>query len=131
MSSPTFYDFEKRIFELYNNKKFHEALDVAVLARQKFPDRPQRTYFWILCLYSLIGESDKAIATLENALDMGVWWSEQMLKSEPDLKSLQERSDFRDILQRCEKMKVEVQTKNNVELLLFTPPNSKHPLPLS
>jgi tetratricopeptide (TPR) repeat protein len=53
------------------------------------------------CIYSQLGNSDRAVETLRNAIDAGFKFI-QWMRSDPDLQPLRERDDFRELLARFE-----------------------------
>ena len=62
-----FQSYRIQIFDLYNARKYREALAVAFQAKEKFPERNAKTSYWIGCLQSRMGESEEALQTLEKA----------------------------------------------------------------
>src|SRR5207245_8932707 len=97
MRADDFPHYRDQIFDLYNDRKYREALAVAFQAKEKFPERNSKTSYWIGCLQSRLGESEEALQTLEKASKDGVWWPDQALLMEPDLVSHQSTPEFKAI----------------------------------
>src|SRR5437879_11822271 len=91
MRADNFPYYRDQIFDLYNDRKYREALTVAFQAKEKFPKRRAKTSYWIGCLQSRLGESEEALQTLEKASNEGIWWPDQALLIDPDLESLHSR----------------------------------------
>jgi hypothetical protein len=93
------FEFDRaRVFTLYEERRFEEALTVADEAAGRHPDRPAETTFWRACFLSLIGRTDDAVDAFRGALDRGVWWTRTWLESDPDLDPLRSLPAFDDIL---------------------------------
>jgi predicted esterase len=91
---PAFDEVGRAVVRLYGERRYPEALTLARHASGRFSDRRATTSFWIACLLSLIGEHDDAVAVLADGIERGEWWSEGMLRGDPDLAPLQVRADF-------------------------------------
>ncbi len=106
---------------LYNERRYREALDVAVEAASKFPLYDAKTSFWIACLQSRLGEQDEAVRTLQNAVARKIWWPVEVFQ-DPDLDTVRERPEFRRVLEECERLKHDEQSKNYAPELLVRDP---------
>jgi len=51
--------------DAYGRRAYAECLELAVAARDRFPQHRARTTYWIACIRSLTGEPDLAIEELE------------------------------------------------------------------
>src|SRR5256885_17133997 len=96
MRADNFPYYRDQIFDLYNDRKYREALTVAFQAKEKFPERRAKTSYWIGCLQSRLGESEEALQTLEKASKEGIWGPDQAPLMEPDLESLQNRPELKE-----------------------------------
>src|SRR3989442_15282174 len=104
MGANNFPYYRDQIFELYNDRKYREALAVAFQAKEKFPERHAKTSYWIGCLRSRLGESEEALQTLEKASKDGIWGPDQALLMEPDLESLRSRPEFKAIVAESQRL---------------------------
>ena len=124
--------YRDQIFELYNDRKYREALAVAFQAKEKFPERHAKTSYWIGCLQSRLGESEEALQMLEKASKDGIWWPDQALLMEPDLESLQNRPEFKAIIAESQRLKQRALLKAKPGVMVLTPrnfsPEERHPL---
>ena len=127
-----FPSYRNQIFDLYNARKYREALAVAFQAKEKFPERRAKTSYWIGCLESRLGESGEALQTLEKASKDGIWWPEQALMMEPDLEPLQGRSEFKVIIAESRRLKQRALLRAKPGVMVLTPrnfsPEERHPL---
>ena len=132
MRADNFPYYRDQIFDLYNDRKYSEALAVAFQAKEKFPERRAKTSYWIGCLQSRLGESEEALQTLEKASKDGIWWPEQALLMEPDLEPLQSRPEFKAIIAESERLKQRALLTAKPGLMVLTPrkysPEERHPL---
>src|SRR2546425_12646281 len=104
MRADNFPAYRDQIFDLYNDRKYREALAVAFQAKQMFPERHAKTSYWIGCLQSRLGESEEALQTLEKASKDGIWWPDQALLMEPELEPLQSRPEFKAIIPESQRL---------------------------
>ena len=123
MGADNFPHYRDQIFDLYNARNYREALAVAFQARDKFPERPAKTSYWIGCLQSRLGESEEALKTLEKASKNGVWWLDQALVMEPDLEPLQNRLEFKAIVAENQRLKQRALLTAKPGVMVLTPRN--------
>src|SRR5437899_354406 len=121
MRADNFPYYRDQIFDLYNDRKYREALEVAFQAKEKFPKRHAKTSYWIGCLQSRLGESKEALQTLEKASKDGIWWPDQALLMEPDLEPLQSRPEFKAILAESQRLKQRALLTAKPGMIVLTP----------
>src|SRR5438132_12271859 len=130
MRADNFPYYRNQIFDLYNDRKYREALSVAFQAKERFPERSAKTSYWIGCLRSRLGESEEALQTLEKASKDGIWWPDQALLTEPDLEPLQSRPEFKAILAESQRLKKRALLTAKPGVMVYTPrtfsPEEKH-----
>ncbi len=117
-----YQNLQDQVFRLYADRKLEDALKAALQAEEKFPEKQERTSYWVACLYSLLGQSENAIRTLQNATDKGCWWSEQSLIDDNDLVTLRDKAGFKDLLAKCKEKRRLAESKSQPDLLVETPP---------
>jgi tetratricopeptide (TPR) repeat protein len=98
LTNREFLDFQSRLFEFYNQQKYKDALAVAEEVAARFPERRDRTSFWVARLQTRLGEYDKAVESLRQGLRESVWWSEHWLLGDADLLPLHDREDFKEVI---------------------------------
>jgi dienelactone hydrolase len=132
MGDGNFQYYRDQIFDLYNSRKYQEAIAVAFQAQEKFPERHAKTSYWIGCLQSRLGESEEALQTLELASRDGVWWPDEALLIEPDLESLQSKPEFKTIVASSQRLKQRALLTAKPGVMVLTPrsfsPQERHPL---
>ncbi len=87
--------------ELYEQKKFKEAAALLEAHLDKFPENLRANAFNLALMYMNLGEKEKAVGGLNNALDRGVWFGKYAfygdiwapLKDLPSFKAFSERND--------------------------------------
>lgn len=89
-----FFQASRKLFQLYEEGKFKDALSLAEQLAPAYPTFAVKTYYWRICLLSVTGQQEEALRLFEEALGNDIWWSEGQLQSDPDLKSLQGNEEF-------------------------------------
>jgi dienelactone hydrolase len=118
-----FQSYRGQIFDLYNARKYREALAVAFQAENRFPERHAKTSYWVSCLKSRLGEPEEALQMLEKASKDGFWWPDQALLMEPDLEPLQGRSEFKAIIAESQRLKQRALLTAKPGVMVLTPRN--------
>jgi predicted esterase len=122
LTNREFLAFQNRLFEFYNQQKYKDALAVADEVAARFPERRDRTSFWVACLQTRLGEYDKAVESLRQGLRESVWWSEHWLLGDADLLPLHDREDFKEVLAECASRGYQAQLRSRPGLSVYTPP---------
>jgi len=133
MTEYTSFDEVSRKFIEYHGKEEHQqaAYDMLTDAAPSFPDRTYLLYNWRYCAAALLGKPDLALEIFQKAIDDGFWWSEEYLRTDEDLKSLQDLPAFNRLVDASEKQYRLAQSKAApVALSLDLPAQSTEPLPL-
>jgi predicted esterase len=110
------------------------AYDLITESAPSFPDEPRAKniyYNYRYCGAALLGQTDLAIEIIQEAVDAGFWWSEEYLRSDTDLASLQELPAFNRLVEESEQMRQAAMAKTKpLAVPLKLPAKSKKPLPL-
>ena len=120
MISLEFVEYRNRVLRYHQQKRYRDALEVALVAAQKIPDYDAKTSFWIACLQSRLGSHDDAIRTLHDAVKRNLWWPTATLQ-DPDLESLRGRPEFKVIEAECEQLRHEQSEQATPDLLVRVP----------
>ena len=96
-----FSSLTARVFDLYGQGRYQEALDAVGSARRSHPEQDGRLTFWEGCLLSVSGRPKEALAVLADGLDRGLFWSPRMLEDH-DLDAARGEPGWPDLLRRCE-----------------------------
>lgn len=97
-----FIYFKNKLFSLYFNKKFEDALKLAEFAYIKLPDNKADTLYWKACLYSLLNRQKESISCLNEAITHNIWWSPKILTNERDFDKLRNLPEFNNILNKMD-----------------------------
>ncbi|HEX9696634.1 MAG TPA: hypothetical protein VGB64_10040 [Actinomycetota bacterium] len=97
----SFADAQARIFDLYNEGDFEEALEVATAAQSHFPAERNALVYYRVCLAARTGQPSLAAWILEEAMSTGIWFGVDKLRAESDLASLQGDADFERLVEIC------------------------------
>jgi predicted esterase len=125
-----FHALAERMFTLHERGHYLEAIAVVRAAADQFPDRAERTTYWMACLHCRLGELDQAIATLQEGLARGLWWSPEMLGDDPDLAPIRLRVEFATIVAACDDRRLAAQSAAGPDLQVVRPsrPDRQSPL---
>jgi predicted esterase len=116
-----FVKFQKYIMDLALEKRFQEALVKIEQAKSQYTSKIDRLGHWKASIYCIIGETDKAIAELNEVLEKGLWWNPSILLSDTELAPLKELSAFKSIIENCESLYIE--NKKNCKMKLVVTGN--------
>ena len=73
---------------------YQAALGIIHQNQNKFQDKSAHWLYWKLCFTCLLGQKEKALLVLDQALDSGIWWSPHTLSSESDLEIIRNEDAF-------------------------------------
>ena len=123
---PTYESFDeisqKALKYFENEETLQAAYDVLTEAVPHFPEQANILYNWRYCAAAMLGKTDLALEIIQESLDAGFWWREDYLRSDEDLKSLQDLPEFNRLVELSEGLRQEAQSKSKPIAL---------PLPLS
>ena len=86
----------QRMHELLRKKEYAQAAELHEEFLREYP-RSTTTLYNLACCRALLGEAEKAAATLAQAVDAG-WMNWELTLADKDLTSLRERQDFRELV---------------------------------
>lgn len=134
MISTEFRNKEKKIIELYSQKKFKDAYSIIEEMIKKYPAKAGVLYNYAYSVKNLTGDTDGALALMEEAAEKGYWADPKQLVEDPDLQNLRHNPRFKEILNRYSNLAAEGR-KNQKPILKILEPsndaaNSSEPLPL-
>lgn len=122
MGNAGFGEYRNKVFRLYEEKRFGEALEAAQEASQNFPEYDAKTSFWIACLQNRLGNQEASIRTLQMATKRGVWWRSSTLQ-DSDLDPIRGRREFAAIEEECRRLQDEAPRTAEPELMVRNPLN--------
>jgi pimeloyl-ACP methyl ester carboxylesterase len=121
MDNLTFSQLLTQAAQFYQSGEYAEALDLITREAGRFPTEARRTYFWRVCMASLINEADLALRLLEEAVAAGLWYPETQLREDPDLLSLQGVPQFEQLVAVCRQRQAEAQAQAVPTLTVLEP----------
>jgi len=116
------------MFELSEEGRHGEALELLQTVTAENEDQSVRLSYNRACLLALKGDRNAAIVELEDAMaDPLVWFSPEMLGTDPDLGSLQGDRRFEEVMHTGEKRRDEAQKTTRPESLIVRPRSGGRP----
>ncbi len=125
-----FFHRTQEMMACYERGDYTAALAVTALLAADFPNQSARTDYWRICLLTRLQKIDDALLVLEKALEVGMWWSEQTLRSDPDLEPLQGLPDFERMVAVCKERHAAAQAVSKPALVVRGPAQAARPYPL-
>ncbi|MEW6094290.1 MAG: hypothetical protein AB1531_10025 [Chloroflexota bacterium] len=124
-----FFSRSQEMMDCYERGDYAAALAVTERLAAEFPAQSARTDFWRICLLTRLQRLDKALQVFRSALDGGMWWSEQTLRSDPDLEPLQGNPDFERLAVVCLERHAAAQADSKPALIVREPMQATKPYP--
>ena len=118
-----FNEVMEKIFELYREGKYENALKLAKQNKEDYLEYLSRLYYYEACLLSVLNKKDEAIKVLNDALSFGFWWSVNTLNFEKDFDSIRESEDFKQIVEKCKIFEEKSKEALKKEYILTEPKN--------
>jgi len=94
MKQLSFDELTDQMMNLYRESKYADALQIVEQNVDHFPEQSARTTFWKMCLLSLCGRSNDALAVFQKGLDAGLWWAESQFR-DTDLDAVRDLPEFK------------------------------------
>jgi len=121
MSERAFSEARRRVVGAYRQADYVAALRIAEEAAIEFPDRADKTAYWVACLHALLGDRERALRILEDGFAQGLWWAPELLDADPDLADLRSDDRFRAIVSGSERIRASVAAGLPTDPLLRPP----------
>ncbi|KMK75859.1 TPR end-of-group domain-containing protein [Alkalihalobacillus pseudalcaliphilus] len=122
--NPTFHQLQVELFKLFNEQKFHEVDKHIEEVERLYPKRQEKTLFWKACAAARQGKIERAISTLYNGIENGIWWNRYTLTNDPDLTSLQSEDTFKQLIEECDHMFKQEQKISRTQLHVYGNPDA-------
>lgn len=94
MDALSFEEIYERLRALYQQEAYDQALTLATEALEAFPEQRILLDYWRMTMAARTGDNGQALQVLQNALENGQWYSEQILRRSPSFKALQGEQAF-------------------------------------
>lgn len=112
-----YWELLREMNELYDAQKYSEIIEF-LENKKNFPYGKAALYYSGICAASKLGDTKRAVDFIEMIYDEGGWYSEFILTKSPSLQPLQEISEFKILVQKCEeRSKQALKEKNDVTVL--------------
>jgi predicted esterase len=118
-----FLALNDRVFALYGDGRFGEALALVEEVEPSLPGWRSRTTYWRACLECVVGRPDAALGALQWGLEAGLWWRPDWLVTDHDLEPLWNRAGFKEVVAESERRQQAANARRpeRPEVLLFPP----------
>lgn len=115
MPAHSFEELYDQAMVLYGTRAFGEVLDLMTAEGGRFPDHAAEVYYLRSCMAARLDRPEQAIGILQEALDRGLWYGEQMMHATPSWQPLQGLPAFRRLAAICK----ERQDAEHIESRVF------------
>lgn len=116
MTARTYDALNVQGMRLYDEQKYAEALELLTREGGAFPEHAAEIAYLRSCMAARIGKPELAVAILEEALQHGHWYGEQIMRLTPSWQGLQGTPDFERVATICK----ERETAEHAESRVFT-----------
>ena len=117
----TYGELYDEVVELYRAKHYAEALDLLVKEADSFPEHASMTRYLRACMAVRADKVDLALDFLNEALDRGIWYSEQFLRDTPSFQPLLGTPRFEAVIGSFARRYAEVGADARAALLVNVP----------
>ena len=80
MHFDSFEDFQQKIQASYAAGEFSNALELATIAQEDFPEHSHLIDYWRVAMSARTGDLQEAINILNGTLESGFWYGETLLR---------------------------------------------------
>jgi predicted esterase len=126
----TFRELTDKMFLLYAEGKYADALQLVEQNTDRFPEQAARTTFWKMCLLSLSARSEDVLSVFRKGLEAGLWWAENQF-TDSDLDAVRDLPEFRHLVavsqQKYEEVRSQIE-RDHAILLPEEPASGMYPL---
>jgi dienelactone hydrolase len=113
--------------QLHQSKDYARADKLLQREGGHFPEAGARIYFWRMCVNALAGKGDQAIRLFDEAIAAGYWYSERMLREDPDLASLQGNPGYDRLVRASQELKAIAQNEAQPYMTVLSPERGEVP----
>lgn len=124
---PSADDLFQAALQLHQSKEYVQANELLRVEGEHFPEARSRIYFWRMCMTALMGDIDRSIRLLDEAVTAGYWYTERMLREDPDLASLQGNPEYEGLVKASRELQLALQAKTQPHMTVVTPERGAAP----
>jgi dienelactone hydrolase len=100
MPYQTFNELNADAMALYREQKYGEVLDLLTREGGAFPADMQQVLYLRSCMAVRVGQTDEGLRLIEEVLDRGGWYGEELLRRTPSWAGLQGQPAFEALAER-------------------------------
>jgi predicted esterase len=131
MDPTDFQQLRDEFYRLNELGEYAHARNLVETHAYSHPDRASTLYNWRICMAARMGDHERAVALLQEALEAGFWWPESALREDNNLAGLQGRPDFENLVMISTGRYAQAQAASKAEMLIFLPDiGAARPFPL-
>lgn len=125
----SFDQLSRVTFEMYGTGDYQGALELLEHELENFPGFFYQTYNWRICMNARLDNTSEALRLFTEAIELGLWYSPDMMRNDTDLESLQGNPEFERLLNICVQCQQEAE-RNTVPERKILQSNSSGTIPL-
>jgi dienelactone hydrolase len=101
MAIETYDELYDKGMEYYRNQQYAEALEVLTREGGRFPEDAPMVLYLRSCMAVRVGEPEMALDLIQESLDKGYWYGEEVMRTSPSFQSLQGLPRFESMVEIC------------------------------
>jgi predicted esterase len=117
MTARSFDELNVQGMALYGEQKYAEALDLLTREGGNFPEHAADIAYLRSCMAARVGKPEVAVAILEEALQQGHWYGEQVMRLTPSWQALQGMPAFERVAAMCKEREAAEHPESRVFVL--------------
>lgn len=115
-------------YKLYLAGEYQKAYDLLTEAAPRYPDEGSRISEWRMDMAARLGKLELTEAILSEALNAGYFYGEYVLRKDEDMKAMQGRPVFEELVKRNFEMLIDAQKKAHPKLKVINSGEAKNGL---
>ena len=117
MATKSFEEFNGELMTLYGQQRFGDVLERLVADGDAYPANASDVLYLRSCMEARLGQPERAIATLQKAIDQGYWYGDYVLRMSPSWQSLQDVPEFVRLADICRARQADAQGEAQLFIL--------------
>lgn len=130
MEQGGFRTLMNEVLRLFRQTRYDEALRLLEDETGRFPEYERYTVYWRACLLVRVDRTQESLATLERALDRGIWYPSALLEDDPNLAPARSLPGFAELLARSRPLEQAARTQAVPQRITLLPDDVPPPYPL-
>ena len=117
MATRSYDEMQAEAMEHYQAQDYAGALAILTREGDQFPEEAANVLYLRSCMAARVGQPDLALAILEDALNRGLWYGEQVMRESPSWQPLQGRPAFERLAALCKERQAAAQIGPDLRVL--------------